>query len=58
MIELGKSNKYINVLVISDHFMCYAQAYVMPSQTASVVVKIVLDKSFVNYGLQDKIISD
>ena len=57
-IESGKSDKVIYVLVVTDHFMCYAQAYIIQSQTASVVTRMFWDKFFVNYWLPEKIISD
>ena len=58
MIEFGKSDKDINVLVVTDHFTCYVQSYVTPSQTASVVTNMLCDKFFVIYGLPEKLISD
>ena len=37
--EGSKSDKDINVLVITDHFTRYAQAHITPSQKAHVVAK-------------------
>ena len=37
--ELGKTGKDVNVLVVIDHFTCYAQAFVTPSQTVQVVAQ-------------------
>ena len=34
-IESGKTGKDVNILVITDHFTWYVQAFVTPSQTAS-----------------------
>ena len=57
-IEAGKGNKEINVLVITDHFTRYAQAFFTPSKTAQVVARTLWDKYFVHYGLPEKIITD
>ena len=38
-IESNKTEKDINILVVTDHFTRLAQAFVTPSQTASVVAK-------------------
>ena len=32
-------NKSINVLIVTDHFTKYAQAYVTPKQTAAIIAK-------------------
>ena len=53
-LESGKTDKGINVLVVTDHFTCYAQAYVTPSQMAKVVATLLRDKLFVRYGLQNR----
>ena len=36
----GKANdcKGVNILIVTDHFTKYAQAYITPKQTAMVVV--------------------
>ena len=39
-IELNKSNKNVNILVVTDHFTRLAKAFVTPPQTVSVVAKI------------------
>ena len=36
-IEKPNMDKMINILIITDHFTKYAQAYVTPNQTALVV---------------------
>ena len=57
--ESGRfDGKGINVLAVTDHFTCYAQVFVTPSQAAKVVTEILWDKYFVHYGLPEKIISD
>ena len=56
--ELGKTSKDINVLIITDHFMCYVQAFLTPTKKAGVVAPILWDKYFVHYGLPEQILSD
>ena len=38
-IQLGKTDKDVNILIITDHFTWYAQTFVTPSQTAWVVAE-------------------
>ena len=33
-VESGKTSKDVNILVVTDHFSHYTQAFVIPSQTA------------------------
>lgn len=47
-----------NVLVVTDHFTRYAQAFPTTNQTASTVAKVLLEKFFVHYGLPTRIHSD
>ncbi|XP_038135153.1 uncharacterized protein LOC119779547 [Cyprinodon tularosa] len=47
-----------NVLVVTDHYTRYAQAYPTRDQKASTVAKILLEKFFVHYGLPARIHSD
>ncbi|KAK3522328.1 hypothetical protein QTP86_003678, partial [Hemibagrus guttatus] len=47
-----------NVLVITDHFTRYAQAFATKDQKALTVAKILCDKFFVHYGLPSRIHSD
>ena len=54
----SKSVKDINILIITDHFTRYAQAYITPSQKAPVVAKTLWDNFFVHYGFPEKILSD
>ena len=56
--EGSKSDKDINVLVITDHFTRYAQAHVTPSQKAHVVAKTLWEHFFIHYGFPEKILSD
>lgn len=47
-----------NVLVVTDHFTRYAQAFPTRSQKAPVVAKVLMEKYFVHYGLPSRIHSD
>uniref|UniRef100_A0AAY4AM26 Gypsy retrotransposon integrase-like protein 1 n=1 Tax=Denticeps clupeoides TaxID=299321 RepID=A0AAY4AM26_9TELE len=47
-----------NVLVVTDHFTRYAQAYPTKSQKSHVVAKVLMEKFFVHYGLPARIHSD
>ena len=51
-------NKEINVLVVTDHFTRYAQAFVTTSQTALVVAQTLYKEYFVHYGWPEKLHSD
>ena len=51
----SKSGKDVNVLIITDHFTRYVQAFVTASQQAPVVAKILWDKFFTYFGLPEKI---
>ena len=50
--------KDINILVVTDHFMRYAQAYVLSSQTAATAAKTLFDEYFTRYGWPTKLITD
>ena len=47
-----------NVLVVTDHFTRYAQAYVTRTETAQTPARTLWDKFIVHYGLPEKILSD
>ncbi|XP_048046522.1 uncharacterized protein LOC125268395 [Megalobrama amblycephala] len=47
-----------NVLVVTDHFTRYAQAFPSRNQKAQTVAKILVDKYFLHYGLPARIHSD
>ena len=51
-------NKEINVLVITDHFTRYAQAFVTTSQTAHTIAVTLYEKYLVHYGWPEKLHSD
>ena len=50
--------KDINILVVTDHFTCYAQAHVTSSQTAATASKTLFDEYFTRYGWPTKLITD
>ncbi|KAI5094535.1 hypothetical protein C0J45_16259, partial [Silurus meridionalis] len=52
------SRGFGNVLVVTDHFTRYAQAFPTKSQKAQVVAKILMEEYFVHYGLPTRIHSD
>ena len=56
-VEPGKGLEE-NILVITDHFIRYAQAYVTRTQTTQMTVKTLWDKFIVHYGLPKKILTD
>ena len=47
-----------NIMVITDHFMRYAQAYVTPKQTAVVAARALWENFLVHYGWPEKILTD
>ena len=52
-LEPGKGEEE-NVLVVTDHFTHYAQAYVTQSQMAQAMAKAIWDNFIVHYGLPQK----
>ena len=57
-IESEKGNKDVNIMVITDHFIRYAQAFITPNQSVKVLGKTLWDKFIVHYGLLEKILLD
>ncbi|KAL6478149.1 hypothetical protein MHYP_G00139840 [Metynnis hypsauchen] len=49
---------FTSILVITDHFTRYAQAFATRDQKASTVAKVLVEKYFVHYGLPARIHSD
>jgi len=47
-----------NVLIVTDHFTRYAQAFTTKDQKALTVAKVLWEKYFVHYGLPARIHSD
>ena len=56
--ENSRSNKDINILIITDHFTRYAQAHITSNQKAHIVAKTLWEHFFVHYGFPEKILSD
>ena len=56
-LEPGKGLEE-NVLVVTDHFTRYAQAYVTKTQATQMTAKTLWDKFIVHYGLPEKILMD
>ena len=56
-LEPGKGLEE-NVLVVTDHFTRYTQAYVTRTQTSQTTGKTLWDKIIVHYGLPEKILLD
>ena len=57
-MELNKLPSLKNVLVITDHFMCYAMAVVTKDQMAKTVTKVLYERFIVVFGAQAKLLSD
>ena len=57
-IESGKTGKDMNILVVTDQFTQYVQAFVTPSQMAGMLAQKLWDTFFMHYGLPEKIPSD
>ena len=56
-IEPSKGN-IENVLVITDHFTRYAQAYASKTQTAQATAKLLWENFIRHYGFPEKFLSD
>ena len=56
-LELSKGGIQ-NVLVVTDHFTKYAQAYPTQNQTATTTAKVLFDNFFVHYGFPRRLHSD
>ena len=52
------SSGFANILVVTDHFSRYAQAYPTKDQRAVTVANVLVEKFFVHYGLPARIHSD
>ena len=59
-LTIGKegSDKNVNILMITDHYTQYSQAFIMPKQTAPCVAKTLWENFLVHYGWPEKIITD
>ena len=54
----ARDTKSTNILVITDHFTTYAQAYFTPKQTAVVVTRTLWENFLVHCGWLEKILTD
>ena len=45
-----EDSKSINVVIVTDHFTKYSQAYVTPKQTAVIVAKTLCKNFLIHYG--------
>ena len=53
-----ENRKPINVLVVTNHFTRFSQAYVTTNQTATVIAHTLWDKFISQYGWPEKILTD
>ena len=58
MIAANEGGKVVHILVITDHFTWYAQAYVTSLQTTKCMAQNLWDKFIVHYGFPQKILTD
>ena len=54
----SKDENEVEVLVITDHFTRYAQAYTCTSQAATVVAHTLYEKFLIHYGWPERLHSD
>ena len=54
----AREGKEENVLVVTDHFTQYAQAYVTQLQMAQTMAKVLWDNFIIHFGLLQNILSD
>lgn len=52
------SKGVVNMLVVTDHYTCYAQVFPTKDQRAVTIAKVLWEKYFVHYGLPAWIHSD
>ena len=57
-IEHGRTQKDVNILIITDHYSRFAQAIKTPNQTAYATAQAAWDHFFSKYGFPDKIVTD
>ena len=51
-------NRSVNIIIVTDHFTKYAQAYVTLKQTAVMVAQTLWENFLVHYGWPEKILTD
>ena len=54
----AEDTKSTSILVATDHFTKYAQAYITPKQTAIVVAHTLWENFLVHYGWPERILTD
>ena len=52
-----EDSRSVNILIVTDHFMKYSQAYITPEQTAAVVAQTLWENFLVHYGWPEKILT-
>ena len=57
-IESNRSDQDVHILIVTDHFTRFAQAFITPNETARVVARTLWDQYFMKYGIPEKLISD
>ena len=58
-LQIEPSNSNIeNILIVTDHFTRYAQAYPTKTQTALATARLLQNNFIIHYGFPTKIISD
>ena len=57
-IEHGRTNRDVNILIITDHYSRFAQAIKTPNQTAIARAQAAWDSFFSKYGFPEKIVTD
>ena len=51
-------NRSVNILIVTDHFMRYAQAYITSKQTTVIVAQTLWENFLVHYRWPEKILTD
>ena len=57
-MELNKPPSIKNILVITDHFMCYTLAVVTKDQMAKTVAKVLYERFIMVFGMPAKLLSN
>ena len=57
-IESNQNDKDMHILIVTDHFTRFTQAFITPNETTPVVARTLWDQYFMKYGIPEKIISD
>ena len=56
--EQADDIRHVNILIVTDHFMKYAQAHITSKQTAVVVAQTLWENFLVHNGWPEKILTD